>query len=36
MGGIMYEMVMDSQTGNWDLVLMHDQERNMIGVAEFT
>ena len=33
---IVYEMVMDSQSGNWELVLMHDADRNMVGVAEFT
>ena len=33
---IMYEMVMDSQTGNWELVLQYDAERNMVGVGSFT
>ena len=33
---IVYEMVMDSQTGVWELVVMQDQDRNMIGVAEFS
>ena len=33
---IVYEMVMDSQTGNWDLCLMQNLERDMIGLAEFT
>jgi len=33
---IMYEMVFDSQSGNWELVLMQDQNMNMVGVAEFT
>ena len=33
---IMYEMVMDSQSGNWELVLQYDAERNMSGVASFT
>jgi len=35
-GSIVYEMVLDSPTGNWELVIMHDSERNMIGVAEFS
>lgn len=33
---IMYEMVMDSQTGNWEIVLQYDGERNMVGVGSFT
>jgi len=33
---IVYEMVLDSKTGSWELVLMHDQDRNMVGVANFT
>ena len=33
---IMYEMNMDSQTGKWEIVVMHDQDRNAVGVAEFT
>ena len=33
---IVYEMSMDSQSGNWELVLMHNQARDMIGLAEFT
>ena len=33
---IMYEMVMDSQSGNWELVLQYDGERNMFGVGSFT
>ena len=33
---IMYEMVMDSQTGKWELCVMHDLDRNVFGVANFT
>ena len=33
---IMYEMVMDSQSGDWELVLQYDGERNMCGVGSFT
>ena len=33
---IMYEMSMDSQSGNWELVLMQNADRDMIGLAEFT
>ena len=32
----MYEMVMDTQSGNWELVLQYDADRNMCGVASFT
>ena len=35
-GSIVYEMVLDSTTGSWELVVMQDLDRNMIGVAEFT
>ena len=35
-GSIMYEMVMDSQSGNWEIVTMQDTDRNMVGVPEFT
>ena len=35
-GSIVYEMVMDSKTGRWELVVMQDPDRNMVGVAEFT
>jgi len=33
---IVYEMVLDSRSGNWELVVMQDQDRNMVGVANFT
>ena len=35
-GSIVYEMVLDSRTGSWEIVVMQDLDRNMIGVAEFT
>ena len=35
-GTIVYEMVLDSRTGSWEIVVMQDLDRNMIGVAEFT
>ena len=35
-GSIVYEMVLDSITGNWELVVMQDADRQMMGVAEFT
>ena len=33
---IVYEMVLDSRSGSWELVVMQDQDRNMVGVANFT
>ena len=33
---IMYEMSMDSQSGNWEIVLMQNADRDMVGLAEFT
>ena len=33
---IVYEMVMDSKTGNWEIVTMQDSDRNMVGIAEFS
>ena len=33
---IVYEMVLDSQSGNWEIVVMQDNDRNMVGIAEFT
>ena len=33
---LVYEMVMDSQSGNWEIVVVQDPDRNLIGVAEFT
>lgn len=33
---IVYECVMDSQSGRWELVLMQNLDRDMIGCAEFT
>ena len=35
-GEIEYEMVFDCQTENWELVLMHNKNKDMIGVGEFT
>ena len=35
-GQMVYEMVFDASTGNWELVVMQDAERNIVGVAEFT
>ena len=35
-GSVVYEMVLDSRTGSWEIVVMQDLDRNMIGVAEFT
>ena len=35
-GSIVYEMVLDSISGNWELVVMQDADRQMMGVAEFT
>ena len=34
-GSIVYEMVFDSPTGDWQLVVMQDANRSNIGVAEF-
>jgi len=34
-GSILYEMVLDSPSGNWEIVVMQDADRNIIGVAEF-
>ena len=34
-GSIEYTMVFDPTTANWELVLMHNKEKDMIGVAEF-
>ena len=34
--GIEYLMVFDAaKTGNWELVLMHNKNKDMIGLAEF-
>ena len=33
---IVFEMVLDSQSGNWEIVLMQDAGRNMVGIAEFS
>merc|ERR1712060_284674 len=33
---LVYEMVMDSQNGNWELVTVQDPDRNIVGVADFT
>ena len=35
-GGIVYEMVFDSSSGNWEIVVMYDSDRNVVGVADFT
>ena len=35
-GTIVYECVMDSQSGNWELCLMQNLDRDMVGIAEFT
>ena len=35
-GSIVYECVMDSQSGQWELVVMQDPDRNIVGAAEFT
>ena len=35
-GSVMYEMVFDSPSGNWEIITMHDADRNMVGVTEFT
>jgi len=36
LGSIVYECVMDSQNGQWELALMQDPDRNVIGCADFT
>lgn len=33
---IVFECVMDSQSGNWELCLMQNLDRDMVGIAEFT
>ena len=33
---IIYEMVMDSQSGNWEICLVQNSDREVVGVAEFT
>ena len=33
---IVYEMVMDSQSGNWEICLMQNLDRDMVGLAEYT
>ena len=33
---IIYEMVMDSQSGNWEICLVQSADREVVGVAEFT
>ena len=33
---IVYEMNMDTKTGSWDICLMQNLDRDMIGLAEFT
>lgn len=35
-GSITYEMIFDSPSGNWEVVVMQDAERSVIGVVEFT
>ena len=35
-GKIVYEMVFDSPSGNWELVVAQDIEGNPVGAAEFT
>ena len=32
---IEYTMVFDSTTGNWELVLKHNKNKEMIGIGEF-
>ena len=34
-GMIQYTMVFEPTTGNWELVLMHDKNKEMIGIGEF-
>lgn len=35
-GKLIYEMVFDSTTSNWELVVVQDAQRNPVGAAEFT
>ena len=35
-GKLVYEMVFDSPTGKWEIVVVQDEHSNPIGVAEFT
>ena len=33
---LVFEMVLDSKSGNWELVLVQNANRNMVGIAEFS
>ena len=35
-GPVTYEMVFDSPSGNWEIIVMYDSDKNVMGVAEFT